>query len=420
MRYLIKRAGRVFSSVLFLACITKAPAQTAAEWNTFNITDLTVPSASPLLSSYFTQTLDSSRRANFDYLDIGFNTHEFKVHEKGQDDTGSSQVNVAAAIKLQLPNWTLFRFEIPLYGGSVLTISDTVKASSNTGLFAGSGLHIITDYVSLYGYAAYGYDSHADRNAYNAAYKNWEESGSGLQPVMSDYGHKTHGLLWSVMPVVTAKNIPLLGSVFSLFDAYLTLGSDADGFRPSYQARALFRDIPVGNARIGLAAITGSDWYNSLDAKYTVYGGRIGFQSADFQLLKVPTKVSVIAEAGYRMFFDVAAENSSFYQDGPYGRLFLGLSSWTDTMDIYSLSKSTGRFNWYLMVESSRQSWPWPKFGLMLIYKYQWEGKIYTDFFYEDDYANGAKLALSYKDAAWVRRDSFRSVWESWRKSLLQ
>jgi hypothetical protein len=372
-------------AVLCALCLYCAGAQ---EEYDFNIADLTVPSPSPFMSSYFNKVLASALPARFDYFDVNFTSRSFRAQYDGQEDTRSFVFNAAGAIKLWLvkpDSNARFKVVIPLYGGITSAMGDTVKNFiEQSGMFAGSGLHIITDYVLLYGYAAYGQDSYYDRNSYDAAYKNWEESGHGYQPAKSDYQYETHNVLWSVMSVINMGKIPLLGSVFSLFDGYLTLESNPDEFTPSYQARVLFRDIPAGKGRVGFATVTASDWYDSIDAKYTEYGGRVGIQLGE---------LSVITEGGYRMFFDVAPDNRSFFQDGPYGRLFLG---WLPEYDNRKMYRKIGL---YALAEISRQNWPLPKFGLIGTHSVpgKYKVKVYSDY-YLDDRSSGLKVALNSSD----------------------
>jgi hypothetical protein len=372
-------------AVLCALCLHTAVAQ---ETGVFDFSDFVVPSTSPVLSSFFTQSSEKSISTRFDYTDMNIEFHTLKAQHEGQSDTKAVQFNVFEGFKVWLvkpESSALFKIAVPLYFGTILISGDTVKDSVlKSENFWGSGLHIITDYVSLYGFVAYRSGSYYDDKKYNAAYKEvvdaWEESGHSYQPVYpakEDYWSSNRGVLWSVIPVINTKTLPLLGAVFSMIDGYLTLESNPDEFKPSYQVKMLFRDINIGQSVFKLAAVTTSDWYNS-DAKYNAYGGRVG-------LLVNKGNSSFVIEGGYRTFFDVVAYNPSYYEAGPYGRLWLGLLG--GTMD---------NVNIHLLIESSSQNWPLPKIGLRISL-----GKPKISFYAEgfnDDRIEGGKLTINGRD----------------------
>jgi hypothetical protein len=380
-------------TVLCTLCLYGTAAQ---ETDGINVSDFQVPSHSPFMSSYFTQALAPSIFARFDYLDVNFEFHTLKAQYEGQRDLTAFQFNGLGGVNIQLTKpdaGALFKFAIPLYAVVSYINSETVGDSvAANELAMGSGLHIITDYVSLYGFVAYWWGEYFDNNKYYAAYKAeldaWEASGRGYEPVypvVKDYTEHTHNVLWSVIPVINMKKLPLLDSVFSLFTGYLTMSSDTDGFKPSYQAQLWFRDINIGQCAVSLATVTGSDWYNS-DAKYTAYGGRVGIlvKSGAF-------KPSVVIEGGYRSFFDVVADNPSYYMNGPYGRLFLGAT--------FKDSRKNSQWNWNysLMVESSPQHWPLPKIGLFITLFGKPKLMTYFEFF-DDNNARGFRLVGTERD----------------------
>ncbi|GHU10080.1 hypothetical protein FACS1894151_09060 [Spirochaetia bacterium] len=189
-------------------------------------------------------------------------------------------------------------------------------------------------------------------------------------------------MLWSIMPEINMKKLPLLGSVFSLLKGSFSMDSNSDGFSPSYQAQLLFSNMTIGQSVVSLAAVTGSDWYNS-DAKYTVYGGRLGVLGRTCVLVGI--KPTIVIEGGYRSFFDVVAANPSYYKNGPYGTLFLGM-----TLDADTIFATVG-----LMFESNPQFWPLPRIGVFIAYGKP-KAKVYFGNIDNDRVSDGGFTLIGY------------------------
>jgi hypothetical protein len=143
-------------AVLCTLCLHGAAAQ---ETGGLDLSTVDAPSFSPVLGSYFTETLANSLSTRFDYMDFNFESHTIKAQYEGQSETSESLVNSAIVFNVRLTKSdALVRFAIPLYYGLVSTLGGTeedfgIKTSDS---FFGSGLHIKSDYVSLYGFVGYG------------------------------------------------------------------------------------------------------------------------------------------------------------------------------------------------------------------------------------------------------------------------
>jgi hypothetical protein len=364
--------------IVVLAAIVAGGIFAVPETGGLDLSIFDVPSFNPVLSGYFAQTLANSLSTRLDYMDNNLEFRTLKPQYTGQSDLNAFQMNYVAAFKVWLTKQdSLIKVAIPLYAGGIYTSNTTADSVQTSEYFLGSGLHFISDYVSLYGFAAYGSSSYFDYKNYKIAYL------TNPNTTSKGYRVESSSVLWSIMPVINMGKLPWLGNVFSMLTGYLNMDSNSDEFKPTHKAQLLFRDINIGQYLVvSLAAVTGSDWYN-MDAKYTVYGGRFG-------LLGPGTfRPTVVIEGGYRSFFDVLADDLSYYENGPYGRLFLGFSLKSPYND--------SLWNYCLMVESSPQNWSSPKIGILLTMTDKPKARIYFDSF-DDAQAKRTRASISTRD----------------------
>ncbi|MDR2159925.1 MAG: hypothetical protein LBP23_07655 [Treponema sp.] len=244
--------------------------------------EFTMPPHNPVMAGY---VWEMSNALVHDWsmlrLDFVFNRQD-----------GISQGNGFASFDVTIRQWDHLSF--PVFGGLIGTFGDHEatlyedKTYWDRQFIAGAGLQLRGRFGRLGGFAGYNWGDH-------------EEYGTAKEEI--------HKMQWVIVPLIDAKEYPLLGYAVKLLDGFFSF--DQADFKPYYQGRVLFRDLRLGNWAFGLAAVNTQNWFDHA-AKYTLYSGKL---NVSYKLY------GVSLEGGYREFFDLPAIRKDLYRTGPYVRI---------------------------------------------------------------------------------------------------
>jgi hypothetical protein len=210
-----------------------------------------------------------------------------------------SQGNGFFYLNMQTGNY----LSIPVFGGLIGTFGEPgrVEVEDYWGrqFIVGGGLQLRGKFGRLGAFAGYNWGEH-------------EEYAVTSQEKISK-------IQWAIVPMVDAREYPLLNYVVRLIDGFFSF--DQADFKPYYNARILFKNLHVGDWSFGLGTVSTQNWFDYA-AKYTLYSGTlyVSYKQDGLSL-----------EGGYREFFDVSANKEETYQTGPFVRInfrktnFLGL-----------------------------------------------------------------------------------------------
>ena len=123
---------------------------------------------------------------------------------------------------------------------------------------------------------------------------------------------------WAFFPAINAQEYPFLNIIAKQIDGFLAFDNrmNAGGFKPSYKANVLFKNIFLGNERkwyVTFGTYTVSDWYDPY-AKYKLYAASADISSLDWWTIRI--------EAGSRNFFDIQNSKGE-YENGLYSKIGL-------------------------------------------------------------------------------------------------